>query len=176
MREATLSGEFERLARGTRVVGGTFIDLLWVCVVFARVERVPAVFGLLAIGSLRVVVAVVEVDERATEPRGRRVLAGSHDRVAARRACAFLSSRPSPSSLVRYRSRDTQDISSSYVMPAKISPNRRRSIAVLNQGTAATSTRATHRRRAYSIVPGEKLSPAARARTLVRLMHTSSHC
>ncbi|KAJ3547716.1 hypothetical protein NM688_g5373 [Phlebia brevispora] len=50
-------------------------------------------------------------------------------------------------------------------MPQKISPNRRRSIAVLNQGGG--SSKASHRRRAYSMAPGEKLSPAARARKLV---------
>ncbi|KAI0095293.1 Spc7 kinetochore protein-domain-containing protein [Irpex rosettiformis] len=46
-----------------------------------------------------------------------------------------------------------------------ISPNRRRSIAVLGNGSA-TSRATQKRRRAYSIAPGEKLSPAARARNL----------
>ncbi|KAF7792468.1 hypothetical protein EIP86_003507 [Pleurotus ostreatoroseus] len=50
-------------------------------------------------------------------------------------------------------------------MASRISPNRRRSIAVLNQGGG--SSHASRRRRAYSIAPGEKLSPAARARNLV---------
>ncbi|EMD41576.1 hypothetical protein CERSUDRAFT_110126 [Gelatoporia subvermispora B] len=49
-------------------------------------------------------------------------------------------------------------------MPQKISPARRRSIAVLNQAPA--TRHANNRRRAYSIVPGEKLSPAALARRL----------
>ncbi|CCM00329.1 uncharacterized protein FIBRA_02359 [Fibroporia radiculosa] len=46
-------------------------------------------------------------------------------------------------------------------MANKISPNRRRSIAVLSQGQ---TSRHSHRRRAYSIAPGEKLSPAAKTR------------
>ncbi|KAI0706070.1 Spc7 kinetochore protein-domain-containing protein [Cytidiella melzeri] len=50
-------------------------------------------------------------------------------------------------------------------MPQRISPNRRRSIAVLGHGPS-TSRATQQRRRAYSIAPGEKLSPAARARTL----------
>ena len=49
-------------------------------------------------------------------------------------------------------------------MAPKISPNRRRSIAVLGQHSSKIIQK---RRRAYSIVPGEKLSPAARARNLV---------
>ncbi|OCH88589.1 hypothetical protein OBBRIDRAFT_836452 [Obba rivulosa] len=49
-------------------------------------------------------------------------------------------------------------------MPQKISPARRRSIAVLN--SAPATRHANKRRRAYSIVPGEKLSPAAIARRL----------
>ncbi|KZT65577.1 hypothetical protein DAEQUDRAFT_768746 [Daedalea quercina L-15889] len=50
-------------------------------------------------------------------------------------------------------------------MANKISPNRRRSIAVLGSGQ---SSRHHGRRRAYSIAPGEKLSPnAKRRRTLV---------
>ncbi|PCH33333.1 hypothetical protein WOLCODRAFT_64132 [Wolfiporia cocos MD-104 SS10] len=48
-------------------------------------------------------------------------------------------------------------------MASKISPNRRRSIAVLNQGPS----RKNGRRRAHSIAPGEKLSEAARARRLL---------
>ncbi|KAK7694277.1 hypothetical protein QCA50_001458 [Cerrena zonata] len=47
----------------------------------------------------------------------------------------------------------------------KISPNRRRSIAVLNQGSTAHSA-PQRRRRAYSIAPGENISPATRARRL----------
>ncbi|EKM60779.1 uncharacterized protein PHACADRAFT_246904 [Phanerochaete carnosa HHB-10118-sp] len=50
-------------------------------------------------------------------------------------------------------------------MPPKISPSRRRSIAVLGQPSSKTIQK---KRRAYSIVPGEKLSPAARARNLVQ--------
>ncbi|KAI0961141.1 hypothetical protein AcV7_000323 [Taiwanofungus camphoratus] len=50
-------------------------------------------------------------------------------------------------------------------MAHKISPNRRRSIAVLSQGPS--SRHGNNRRRAYSIVPGEKLSPAAKARRLL---------
>ncbi|KAI0726175.1 Spc7 kinetochore protein-domain-containing protein [Fomitopsis betulina] len=46
-------------------------------------------------------------------------------------------------------------------MASKISPNRRRSIAVLDQGQAS---RHRGRRRAYSIAPGEKLSPSAKRR------------
>ncbi|KAI0359036.1 hypothetical protein OH77DRAFT_1509753 [Trametes cingulata] len=48
-------------------------------------------------------------------------------------------------------------------MSKKTSPNRRRSIAVLGHGQAKT----TSRRRAYSIAPGERLSPAAKARRLL---------
>ncbi|KAH9919107.1 uncharacterized protein B0H18DRAFT_1086728 [Fomitopsis serialis] len=48
-------------------------------------------------------------------------------------------------------------------MASKISPNRRRSIAVLNQGQSQSS-RHHSRRRAYSIAPGEKLSPNAKRR------------
>ncbi|KAI0666330.1 Spc7 kinetochore protein-domain-containing protein [Trametes maxima] len=48
-------------------------------------------------------------------------------------------------------------------MSRKGSPNRRRSIAVLGHGPAKTSSR----RRAYSIAPGERLSPAAKARRLL---------
>ncbi|KAI0651524.1 Spc7 kinetochore protein-domain-containing protein [Trametes meyenii] len=48
-------------------------------------------------------------------------------------------------------------------MSRKNSPNRRRSIAVLGHGPAKTSSR----RRAYSIAPGERLSPAAKARRLL---------
>ncbi|KAL6299649.1 Spc7 kinetochore protein-domain-containing protein [Sparassis latifolia] len=46
-------------------------------------------------------------------------------------------------------------------MVNKVSPNRRRSIAVLGQ---SSSKQSQSRRRAYSIAPGEKLSPAAKAR------------
>ncbi|KZT06294.1 uncharacterized protein LAESUDRAFT_679813 [Laetiporus sulphureus 93-53] len=45
-------------------------------------------------------------------------------------------------------------------MAQKVSPHRRRSVAVLNQGERS---RHSTRRRAYSIAPGEKLSPAAKA-------------
>ncbi|KAI0374510.1 hypothetical protein BV20DRAFT_1033319 [Pilatotrama ljubarskyi] len=48
-------------------------------------------------------------------------------------------------------------------MSKKTSPHRRRSIAVLGHGPA----KATSRRRAYSIAPGERLSPAAKARRLL---------
>ncbi|OSD05882.1 hypothetical protein PYCCODRAFT_1052347 [Trametes coccinea BRFM310] len=48
-------------------------------------------------------------------------------------------------------------------MSKKSSPNRRRSIAVTGHATAKTSSR----RRAYSIAPGERLSPAAKARRLL---------
>ncbi|CDO75877.1 hypothetical protein BN946_scf184672.g10 [Trametes cinnabarina] len=48
-------------------------------------------------------------------------------------------------------------------MSRKSSPNRRRSIAVLGHGSVKTSSR----RRAYSIAPGERLSPAAKARRLL---------
>ncbi|KAI8995444.1 Spc7 kinetochore protein-domain-containing protein [Trametes punicea] len=48
-------------------------------------------------------------------------------------------------------------------MSKKLSPNRRRSIAVLGHGPSKTSSR----RRAYSIAPGERLSPAAKARRLL---------
>ncbi|KAH8086664.1 Spc7 kinetochore protein-domain-containing protein [Cristinia sonorae] len=51
-------------------------------------------------------------------------------------------------------------------MSARISPHRRRSISVLNQGTSSRTAQ-QQRRRAYSIAPGEKLSPAARARRMV---------
>ncbi|KAI0344137.1 hypothetical protein BDW22DRAFT_1483249 [Trametopsis cervina] len=50
-------------------------------------------------------------------------------------------------------------------MPQRISPNRRRSIAVLGNGSS-TSSKVRQRRRAYSMIPGEKLSPATRARNL----------
>ena len=54
-------------------------------------------------------------------------------------------------------------------MPAKKdSPNRRRSIAVPNQNKPAFIARS--KRRAHSIVAGDRLSPLARARrSLVRL-------
>ncbi|OBZ79248.1 Kinetochore protein spc7 [Grifola frondosa] len=52
-------------------------------------------------------------------------------------------------------------------MSQKISPHRRRSLAVLSQGSSARSGPLSRRRRAYSIAPGEKLSPAARARRLL---------
>ncbi|KAI0662498.1 hypothetical protein C8Q70DRAFT_562953 [Cubamyces menziesii] len=48
-------------------------------------------------------------------------------------------------------------------MSKKTSPNRRRSIAAPGHGPAKTSSR----RRAYSIAPGERLSPAAKARRLL---------
>ncbi|EIW64941.1 uncharacterized protein TRAVEDRAFT_68623 [Trametes versicolor FP-101664 SS1] len=48
-------------------------------------------------------------------------------------------------------------------MSKKASPHRRRSIAVLGHGQAKTSSR----RRAYSIAPGERLSPSAKARRLL---------
>ncbi|KAI0735508.1 Spc7 kinetochore protein-domain-containing protein [Earliella scabrosa] len=48
---------------------------------------------------------------------------------------------------------------------AKHSPNRRRSIATLGHGYSKSTT--SHRRRAYSIAPGERLSPAAKARRLL---------
>ncbi|KAI0828296.1 Spc7 kinetochore protein-domain-containing protein [Trametes gibbosa] len=48
-------------------------------------------------------------------------------------------------------------------MSKKPSPHRRRSIAVLGHGQAKASSR----RRAYSIAPGERLSPAAKARRLL---------
>ncbi|KAI0639064.1 Spc7 kinetochore protein-domain-containing protein [Trametes polyzona] len=48
-------------------------------------------------------------------------------------------------------------------MSKKSPPNRRRSIAVPSHGQAKTSSR----RRAYSIAPGERLSPAAKARRLL---------
>ncbi len=48
-------------------------------------------------------------------------------------------------------------------MSKKPSPHRRRSIAVLGHGQAKTSSR----RRAYSIAPGERLSPSAKARRLL---------
>ncbi|KAL4246771.1 hypothetical protein ABKN59_009315 [Abortiporus biennis] len=47
-----------------------------------------------------------------------------------------------------------------------ISPNRRRSISVLNQGSSANSSQ-RHRRRAYSMAPTDKLSPSAKARRLM---------
>lgn len=51
---------------------------------------------------------------------------------------------------------------------AKHSPNRRKSIATLGHGpTKGTS----HRRRAYSIAPGERISPAAKARRLLVSFH-----
>ena len=53
---------------------------------------------------------------------------------------------------------------------AKHSPNRRRSIATLGHGYSKSTT--SHRRRAYSIAPGERLSPAAKARRLL----VSSSC
>ncbi|KAH9853039.1 Spc7 kinetochore protein-domain-containing protein [Lenzites betulinus] len=48
-------------------------------------------------------------------------------------------------------------------MSKKPSPHRRRSIAVLGHGQAKPSSR----RRAYSIAPGERLSPSAKARRLL---------
>ncbi|KAH9912257.1 Spc7 kinetochore protein-domain-containing protein [Epithele typhae] len=45
----------------------------------------------------------------------------------------------------------------------KNSPHRRRSLAVLGHGPSKPS----HRRRAYSIAPGERVSPAAKARRLL---------
>ncbi|KAI0768622.1 Spc7 kinetochore protein-domain-containing protein [Trametes elegans] len=48
-------------------------------------------------------------------------------------------------------------------MVKRNSPSRRRSIAVLGHGQAKT----TSRRRAYSIAPGERMSPAAKARRLL---------
>jgi len=52
-------------------------------------------------------------------------------------------------------------------MVKKISPNRRRSIAVTNQNQPSIVPKA--RRRAHSIVPGAALSPLAKARrSLVR--------
>lgn len=50
-------------------------------------------------------------------------------------------------------------------MAPKISPSRRRSIAVLGNSSSKLIQK---RRRAYSMVPGEKLSPVARARNSVR--------
>ncbi|TBU34906.1 Spc7 kinetochore protein-domain-containing protein [Dichomitus squalens] len=49
-------------------------------------------------------------------------------------------------------------------MSKKNSPNRRRSIATLGHGHAKGTS---HRRRAYSIAPGERISPAAKARRLL---------
>lgn len=46
----------------------------------------------------------------------------------------------------------------------KNSPKRRQSIAVLGHGRAKGTT---HRRRAYSIAPGERLSPSQKARRLL---------
>ncbi len=49
-------------------------------------------------------------------------------------------------------------------MSKKNSPNRRRSIATLGHGHVKSTS---HRRRAYSIAPGERISPAAKARRLL---------
>ena len=49
-------------------------------------------------------------------------------------------------------------------MSKKNSPNRRRSIATLGHGHVKGTS---HRRRAYSIAPGERISPAAKARRLL---------
>ncbi|KAI0080046.1 hypothetical protein K474DRAFT_1689475 [Panus rudis PR-1116 ss-1] len=51
-------------------------------------------------------------------------------------------------------------------MPSpKVSPNRRRSLAVLNPTNAARGI-LKHHRRAYSIAPGDKLSPVTRAKNM----------
>jgi hypothetical protein len=66
------------------------------------------------------------------------------------------------------RTRTRLFIASSYDMVVKkLSPNRRRSIAVPNQSRPSIVPKA--RRRAHSIVPGAALSPLAKARrSLVR--------
>jgi hypothetical protein len=63
-------------------------------------------------------------------------------------------------------------LGSTMVSSPKISPARRRSIAVLNMSSSKSKSSL---RRAYSIAPGDKLSPLSRSRrSLVRISHSLS--